>query len=567
MSFFSEDPAVEAHQEAAGKVLMADLQPPLGVATINTSLDRFAANLETIAKLDKLSVAGELNCFEAITGVYTSLQRLYEEEKRAALALFEAKEGLNQEIMGEKEVICKRSGRPRMHARRKIGLSVEYWNDGQKSSKLQAPVKDKGEMEVDTVAKISHDSSEGDDKGTYALYLTAESNDPNVYPSLRTSNTWISERIYVPSAETTSPSALLSGNPSIDWQDPLPTYLGSSNDNMDAMNVDGQQQHKHQKLPAARFVAKLDPPLAMPWTVANNILQSVGAQAGTDVDILQTYASILLRRAASNMSTSEASPQNNTLGTLGGVTTVASSDNNVVLKSGEDESRQRRELWVPKQEFGYVLRSIPFAHPRQIVQVLPVLRQWARVGSLLQHAFLPDDASLLSGVYEKKEDQKSNGLFDGKLKTQERKKFTLAELLTPPPSSPEENEDVEMGEADNGPSAGTSQRQSDEVLAIDFSLTTSPSPALDIVFPLPSLESGLASVSISILENGEVAVLGQNIVQVDNKQMSDSKEEADAGNGGNTGEEAQKKIRQIGRALEVVGDLGIWVEWLRKRFA
>lgn len=559
VAFFSEDDDVSAHQEAAAAVLLKDLTPPPGVLAINGSLDRFAVNLETIAGLDKLSVAGKLNCLEAITGIYTALRRLHEHEKNTALELFEAK-GESKDAFAETEVTCKRSGRPRMHARRKIGLSVEYWMERRhlSSSKAEKAVqKNGGAMDVDSKPSDG-DSDDDDDKGIYNIHLTAEANDPSLYPSLRNTKAWISDRIHVPSAEITSPSALLTGNPSIDWQDPPPTYLDSSSDDQaDSMVVDGNHQQS-QKLPSVRFVAKLDPPLAMPWNVANNILQSVGAQAGTDVDIMQTYTSILLKRSPS------ASVPANPLNTLGAVEAVASAEKKVLRAGGEEEVSHRRELWVSKQEFGYVLRSIPFAHPRQIVQILPVLRQWAQLGSLMQNSFLPEtDSNQSSTVPSAKTRQQANEAVGKKEEPQKKKMYSLDELLASPDSSAETSldPDIEMGGQDDSDRARAREGKQwgeAEPLPIDLSLTTTPSPSLDVVFPLSRLEGGLASISISILGDGEITILGQNLVD-----MAQSRE---GEGGGDENEEVGKKVRKMARALEVVGDVGVWVEWLRREF-
>lgn len=559
VAFFSEDDDVSAHQEAAAAVFLKDLTPPPGVLAINGSLDRFAANLETIAKLDKLSVAGKLNCLEAITGIYTALRRLYEQEKNTALELFGAK-GEAKDALAETEVTCKRSGRPRMHARRKIGLSVEYWMERRHLSRTKAEKavqKNDGAMDIDSKPSDG-DSDDDDDKGIYTLHLTAEANDPSLYPSLRNTKAWISNRIHVPSAEITSPSALLSGNPSIDWQDPPPTYLDSSSDDQaDSMNVDSNHQQS-QKLPSVRFVAKLDPPLAMPWNVANNILQSIGAQAGTDVDIMQTYTSILLKRSPS------ASVPANPLNTLGAVEAVASAEKKVLRAGGKEEVSHRRELWVPKQEFGYVLRSIPFAHPRQIVQILPVLRQWAQLGSLMQNSFLPETDSLpASFVPSTKTKQQANEPIGKKEEPQKKKMYSLAELLASPDSSTKTSldQDIEMGGQDDADRTRARERKQlgeAEPLPIDLSLTTTPSPSLDVVFPLSRLEGGLASISISILGDGEVDILGQNLVDVPQSREGEG--------GGDDNEEVGKKVRKMARALEVVGDLGVWVEWLRREF-
>src|SRR6185436_10500093 len=109
------------------EVLKRDLTPPPGVASINLTLDRFANNLQRLAQLDKLSTP-QVNCFEAISGVYRSLRRLFEHEKKAAMAVFDMLQP-DAEEKAEREVMCSRSGKPAMNASRTMGLSLQYWMD------------------------------------------------------------------------------------------------------------------------------------------------------------------------------------------------------------------------------------------------------------------------------------------------------------------------------------------------------------------------------------------------------------------------------------------------------
>lgn len=547
VSFFSEDSAVTAHQEAAAQVLLDDLTPPPGVAAINTKLDAFAANLETIAKLDKLSAAGQTDCFEAIAGLYTSLKKLYEHEKAAALALSEVL-GTEKEERVAREVLSKKSGRPQMHARRKIGLSVEYWVESNDSRCRAGPGNGPQRREAETSSTPSGGSSKHkDQERLFALYLTAEPSDPNLYPSLRVSSSWLGDRVHVPASETTSPSALLTGDPSIDWQEPSPTYVPSDEASAgDAMDLDGsagQAGNTQQKLPNARFVAKLDPPLAMPWTIANQVLQSVGAQAGMDVDALSTYNNVLLHRAT-NANTSVLGLANIEIASA-----VASSTKTLLnrAKDGtEAEIQHQYELWIPGQEFGYVLRSIPFSHPRQIVQVLPVLRQWAALGSLLQNAFLP-----LRDLPNPGRNAAGTGSGEAGAERQDRKKFSLAELLTPPRSPHEDaGGDVDMTGTEPAENATVCGGGGGGVLPVDISLTTTPTPTLDIMFPLARVETGLGWVSVGILGDGDVTILGQNLIE--------------ANKDGDGLDDAQ--LKRMARALEVVGDVGVWVEWLAREF-
>ncbi|CAD0093352.1 unnamed protein product [Aureobasidium vineae] len=491
LSFSSQDQAVTAHQPAAASVLIKDLTPPPGVSAINTKLDRFAANLETLARLDKLSVYDQLNCFEAITGVYESLRKLYEHEKQAARTIVQAKRG-DSELRAERHVLCKRSGRPQMHARRKIGLSLDYWMEKSNVYPSYSPETAKDASAMDLDPKPSETPRKENEDTIFALDITAEAGTPDPYSSIRVSSSWIADRILKSAEETTDPTDLLSGTQSIDWQDPAPTYLSDSNqNNTDAMAIDNNPNTGAQKLPAVRFVARLNPPLAMPWTAAAAILQSVGAASVvSDIpDMQRTYEGSLLQKP------SDVPLLNKPLQSSG---SAASTTTNVLTPDGTSV-QHKNALYVPKQDFGYVLTSIPFAHPRQVVALLPVLRQWAYLGSLLKGTFLEGSSPAPS---------------------QDEPSFSLADLLS--------GTNINTGNA----------------VAVDISLSTQPSPTLEFVFPVSGVEGGLASLGASVSADGHVVVLSQNVVK-------------------GSQEEQDKAAQKMAKALELVGDIGVWVEWIR----
>jgi hypothetical protein len=491
LSFSSQDPAVTAHQTAAASVLLHDLTPLPGTSAINIKLDRFAANLETLARLDKLSVYDQLNCFEAITGVFESLKKLYEHEKQAARIIVQAKRG-HTETRVERHVLCKRSGRPQMHARRKIGLSLDYWMEQSNIySSDSSDTKDASAMDIDS--KPSGATQKEPDETIFALDITAEAASPDPYSSIRVSSSWIADRILKSAEETTDPTDLLTGTQSIDWQDPAPTYLSDSNQsNSDAMAIDNNPNTGGQKPPAVRFVARLNPPLAMPWTAAAAILQSVGAASVLSEmpDMQRTYEGSLLQKQ------SDVPLLNKPLQSSG---PAASTTTNVLTPDGASV-QHKNALHVPKQDFGYMLTSIPFAHPRQVVALLPVLRQWAYLGSLLKGTFLQTNNPIPS---------------------QEEPSFSLADLLS--------GSNISTGTA----------------VAVDVSLSTQPSPTLEFVFPVKGAEGGSASLSASVSADGHVVILSQNVVK-------------------GSQEDQDKAALRMAKALELVGDIGVWIEWIRK---
>jgi hypothetical protein len=134
--------------------------------------------------------------------------------------------------------------------------------------------------------------------------------------------------------------------------------------------------------------------------------------------------------------------------------------------------------------------------------LLPVLRQWAYLGSLLKGTFLQTNDTTSS---------------------QEEASFSLADLLS--------GANVSTGSA----------------VAVDVSLSTQPSPTLEFVFPIQGAEGDSASLSVSVSADGHVVVLSQNVVK-------------------GSQEEQDKAALKMAKALELVGDIGVWVEWIRKAY-
>lgn len=78
------------------------------------SLAPFCDNLQRLADTDRLSSAN-LNCFYALTGIYESLQKIFEYER--------------DNMGGAVAAMCEGNGRPGMHIRGKVGLSIDYWKE------------------------------------------------------------------------------------------------------------------------------------------------------------------------------------------------------------------------------------------------------------------------------------------------------------------------------------------------------------------------------------------------------------------------------------------------------
>ncbi|KAG8625405.1 hypothetical protein KVT40_007156 [Elsinoe batatas] len=492
VTFNSEDEAVLAHASGAAQVLMQDLAAKDNVALINTRLDDFASNLQRLATLDKLS-SQSLNCVDALTGIYQSLKKLYEHEKQIAVALYSDTDN-NQAQSVERDVMNKRSGRPGMHVGGRVGLSLDYWNQTATGQEVHA-------------------------EGLHSLELAVESSDPTTFPSVRISKDWISDRVLKPVEESTDPTDLISDKPTLDWLEPEPTLIQPSKENNDALSVDASV-----KQPDVRFVAYLHPPVVMPYTVATQIRQACGTSSLNISETLQLYETNLL-----NLPTT-------TRQNLNEVVTVSEQKTFVQRPDSAKDISHRTTLYVPKVDYGYTLKEIPFSHPRQIVDILPTLRQWVSFGTILRTAF-PGPASPSTTMT-------TQAAKSGRPKTQSKKlasgkKFALDALLnggTP----------AEGAEADCVP--------------IDITISViPPTPTMGFFFPVGDR---LGSISLSVGTDGQMAVIGQDIVpdETSGDEMGNGTDGMDVDN------PTLEAKRKMARALEVTGHVGVWVEWVRQRF-
>ena len=531
VSFSSEQEQVSAHQKPAADVLMGNLTPKPGMAAINTKLDQFAANLEALSRLDRFSTP-QLNCVEAVTGVYTSLKRLYDHEKEAAQALFDSKIK-NQEEKIEDEVICKKSGRPGMHTHGRIGLSLDYWKETA-SPNTRSTSTIKSELDENMETENNNTNAQNSSTGIYALELTVEPNDASAYPALRNSLSWISERIIKPQEESSDPVDILSTKPLIDWLDPEPTLIKAETDH-DTMDIDGST---NRKSPAARFVARLHPPLVLPYTTAMQILQSVDLTTMPPPSP-ESYDSMLLGTQPP---------------TLDGTQHPVTCTKKVLIRThtGDKDVNHNYTLYVPRPEYAFKLEEIPFSHPRQIIALLPVLRQWACVGALLKSSFsTPSKSSQTSNL--------------GTASTS-TKNLDASSLFDAPSASPRNT-------------LNSNGLESEET-NIDITLsTTLPNPSLNIIFPLHESTAddesatnpgtiihsrSIASINVEILPDAEIMVSDQDVFESkqEDRRMKDD-DESSAGLP--TGSEIQQRTIKLGKGLAVAGDIGVWIEWVRQQ--
>ncbi|KAK4503749.1 hypothetical protein PRZ48_004664 [Zasmidium cellare] len=469
----------------AGEILLNDLKVPDGIQ-LHSNLDRFARNVNRISRLDILSKTGKVNCFSAIYGLFKNLKKLNELETEAVKTRLGNVE--NVDDLASDEVLRKRSGKPTIHARERVGLALEYWTATRTPSKEH----DKSSMEVDGAEKTQSTADTQSD--VYSLQIEAESWPAPMHTALRISDAWLPETFDIPDPES---------GESLPWQDPPPTYVTetASDGQGNVMAIDGTQQ-----VPDLRFIAKLDPPVVLPWNLVN-----VLSEAGIDLPPIGQVPDFY-----------DASLNVETLSVTARTEPIEAEQSVLVLQDGQEkETVHHYILDVSKPDHGYKLEKLYFSHPRQLVTLLPILRQWAQVGSLLHSCFGCRQNNTVAAQAP------ANGV-NGKLS----------------------NGQVNGVHADTMDLDNTNGLTQDKI-SVNIGLSVLPQPTLSVTFPHPT-SSKVGNTIFQIMPNASlVATSFDGIDDINEAHDPD----------GSQAEQAKR----IARALETCGDLGVWIEWMRQR--
>ncbi|KAI9715510.1 MAG: hypothetical protein M1828_000817 [Chrysothrix sp. TS-e1954] len=576
---------VEEDAEAGAAILKHDLQAASGAVPINATLGRFARNLERLSRMDKLSMPGA-NCFEAISGIHTSLKRLYEHERKIVGSLV-GDHSTGIKPSGDREVLRKKSGRPRMQAHDTMGLSVDYWDRASLSN--QAPEKASSSPGAGTGLMID-DLNDG---ATYSMTLECEHSSPAFYPTIRTSEDWLSESITKPAgsgaddfqdpmnldadvAETSdtkanSDTTAFEGvaNISLDWRDiPTPMMTSVEPDPFTSATTENGILGPVQS--QARFIARLNPPLTLPLHLASQVYASVGVDLSQDASTWQSLPGwdniVLPTHWTSNTITLEQSPTTFSPRQIHANRIVSTP---FVPASPSVESAQKSwsvNLHISSSSRSVAARTIdtiPFSHPRQLIELLPLLRQWAFLTYVLQQCFgTHSDAPPADG--NSKDFGGSGHPVNGGSPTHSMKDDTafLNDLLNPagagPPSSPPRILDISLqlpqpskDTVQNTLDPGREPQREDLRPALTFTFAKG-----DSVCRL-KIEIGLnAEVLCTSLENGaseesdrDSAMGGQGFLAADKDQGAQDLRE--------------KKQRQVAQGLAISEDLVLWAEWVR----
>lgn len=546
--------------ETGSLVLQNSLRPLPGMNKINLSLGRFAHNLDKLLRMDNLSAPekGGVSCYQAIFGVYTSLKKLFDHEKKIAKALFDANT-LYSDLKAEREVLCKKGGRPRINAGSCLGLSLEYWMDRRHLIPLTTiqpqsqPSKGKDKMEIDSTNKSNYpEDRDSETNKIYSLTIECESSPATMYSPIRISDSWLSDAIEkAPDAADTDINNILLDRPTIDWLEPPPTYLPSSaaDGDHDAMNLDVGPG----RLPNIRFVAKFNPPLTIPLSVYVNILQSVGLEASHADFRPTTFVGLALRPQ---------DPDPGLTGTVGESTQEIRAENRILTVDDdglEKHCTHTTSLYVPKIEYSRTIDALPFQHPRQLVEILPILRQYAFTTSILQHTFGAKPGTKPGEATDSETDK--NTSFDPPSPPLTPNHISSADTTTTIPSEPPLQIDLTLAYSPPAPRLRIDIPFPTPLPSSLPSLPQSPTSLLDALLNNTTLHAPL-TLTLDVGANAELVIAEQNVVDVlDGKRKDLSAADvqmADAAPG------LDDRVKRVARALDVCGDVGVWAEWVRR---
>ncbi len=504
---------VNKHAEAAGSILFKDLQLGEAQSPLTKSLAPFAANFERLAVLDKLSVNPGLNLYEAVAGIYESLCRLH------AWELQKTREDPTAAAKGEEYlrnlVLCTKSGMPTMNAKGRVGMTLDYW----KQRRLQPP--------LDPALAAWTEKNEQ----TWSILIGCASLGEIGVNPVRISDKWIGPNI----EKMALGDELHAGGPIIDWQEPESTFVPTP----DPTKADPMQPDPSllgPRLPDVVFHATFDPPVHIPATLWEQI-QTLGCSLdGPALKDSATFDSLVLPYP----------PGKETVN--GAPRTVLFSKKTPFVAPGETKlslKTHNTTLSIPKPIASRTLTTMTFSHPQQLITVLPYLRQYAFLATLLQTSLtqLPSNATRL--VVRPNPSTTTTTTTPKPTKTITTTVDDYTAFLSPEQEQSQKEE-----------------QQEEEPLSIDITLTQSPTtvPRLRALFPFRGEQT--ADVTLEIRENGRVGVVAQDVLDLDAEGNVNMEGVAAAGGG-----RRQRRQEDVGGLLEACEDLGKWAEFIRSRWA
>ena len=472
-------------------------------------LEAFVQNMEILGRMDRLG-GEKISCFDATDGMFRSLERLWwwevEKEKQQGKGVM------------EEDVLCRRSGRPRMHTRGRVGLALQYW---MQRRLVLGQEKGVDRMDVDN----RKPDEEADEADIWSVIIECEASSAALYPAIRISDAWVSQAVEKPAPAETND---IPGNDStIDWQDPPPTRQPPDDQAERATAIADSSLLQQPKQPDIRFLARFEPPVVVPLQTALHIHNSVGSAIPQETILSTTYENLLF--ADIDIQTPPTQPR-----------TVEKTVMSYDSTGNTPTAHVHKYSLFPQQEdWARAITHLPFSHPRQIIAILPILRQWALTGSILRRAFSPDeDPPSLSAASSFKDELPP----EEPTPTFQTLEDELAAFMSSPlPNAPKPPSD----------------KQRD--IQIRFKSTPAAMPLFEISFPNPRHGGKLAGLNFMVGPNGVVG--GVNV----HDGRPGWEGSIGSMNGEMDGERVGERMRMRGslkRVLEVGESVGVAVEWM-----
>lgn len=495
LSYHGNADSVTKHIDAASQILLKDLQLLPGQNPLTKTLERFAINFERLATLDKLSIIPGLDCHEALSSMYSSLERLHQwdlEQLRQNPTL-----AGKPDCLIASAAMCTGHGNPVMHERGQVGLALQYWTE----ARFVTP-------------PAGQESSE--ESKVWSMLLGCAAIDGVGLPPVRVSETWISKDIVKQHDMT----------PLLDWQEPENVSLPQSEENKDAGMDLLQADLSTTRVPRVMFTATFDPPVILPQNEWARLYALAGVEPPNPSNDYHrpppppTFDALFFPvTPGSRQDPSEAR------------TIVRRRELPMINTYNDSLSRtHQNSLFIYKPIYSQEISELPFGHPRQLIDMLPVLRQYAFLSTLLERSFGREDKPAVEGNVTS--NMQDNGTEKSDISTM---KDQLADFM----NLDETSFRAESGKPVHMPAD----------LSLDVILWVHPSPHMQVVFPM---RDTTANITLSILENGLVQIIHENVLGEEPGPIKEI-------NGSNVTRE------QLAKVLEHLEDLSKWAEWIRSR--
>ncbi|CAN8105776.1 unnamed protein product [Discula destructiva] len=474
------------HKADAEAILLDTLKLKAGQIHWTKQLDDFASNLEPLAILDKLSIIDDkgnplLVAYDAPAGIFESLQKVHEwdvKKLREDPAYSTKPDSYVRTI-----AMCELNGWPWVHEKGVFGMGLKYWRDQRYHNPLPAT------------------ADEWYSTGRHwSIAVSCARRDPLVFASaVRISNKWIGDEVEVTITEGLPPM--------LNWQQP-PDIILPDKPGEELLSLVGQ------RTPEVMLIAVLNPPVTLPMTVWEQIHQYTGAPVTPSSFSMQTFDYLIFPADGNYNATEPRTVENN-------------KRVNTKRRDGTMELvAHANRLFIHKPVYGQTLSELPFSHPSQLVDMLPILRQYAFLWNLLDKAF----------GSQAKEPTEPSATVDGN------------ETLT----AKADDFDAFMSSA----AADRFELHSNVALKVDVTLALMmPNPKLQIIFPFRSRP---AQVTVDIGRNGVVTMDSTNLVN-DEGQVLDERGEPVQGSMAN----AKFSKHRLARLLMFWEDIDLWCEYIR----